>query len=165
MKANACTRSGGDRRDFIGGSDARVIMGQDEKALIRLWQEKRGEVGPEDLSGNLIVQLGVATEDLNRTSKSVAPPASFSGFPKGPSRLRRCGHSPESYARRVTVGKFDSQTLKPFANFLASRSESTDRLRSAGLHIPDRVVADADLLGQSLLIKPQQGSGRPKLIA
>jgi predicted phage-related endonuclease len=39
-----------DRRHFIGGSDARIIMGQDEKALIRLWQEKRGEVGPEDLS-------------------------------------------------------------------------------------------------------------------
>jgi predicted phage-related endonuclease len=55
-----------DRRHFIGGSDARIIMGQDEKALIRLWQEKRGEVGPEDLSTNLIVQLGVVTEDLNR---------------------------------------------------------------------------------------------------
>jgi predicted phage-related endonuclease len=54
------------RRHFIGGSDARIIMGQDEKALIRLWQEKRGEVGPEDLSANLIVQLGVVTEDLNR---------------------------------------------------------------------------------------------------
>jgi putative phage-type endonuclease len=54
------------RRSFIGGSDARIIMGQDEKALIRLWQEKRGEVGPEDLSTNLIVQLGVVTEDLNR---------------------------------------------------------------------------------------------------
>jgi predicted phage-related endonuclease len=55
-----------DRRRFIGGSDARIIMGQDEKALIRLWQEKRGEVGAEDLSANLIVQLGVVTEDLNR---------------------------------------------------------------------------------------------------
>jgi hypothetical protein len=54
------------RRRFIGGSDARIIMGQDEKALIRLWQEKRGEVGPEDLSANLIVQLGLVTEDLNR---------------------------------------------------------------------------------------------------
>src|SRR5271157_5318495 len=54
------------RRDFIGGSDARVIMGQDEKALIRLWQEKRGEIEPEDLSSNLVVQLGVVTEDLNR---------------------------------------------------------------------------------------------------
>jgi predicted phage-related endonuclease len=41
-------------------------MGQDEPALIRLWREKRGEVEPEDLSGNLLVQLGVATEDLNR---------------------------------------------------------------------------------------------------
>jgi predicted phage-related endonuclease len=55
-----------DRRYFIGGSDARVIMGDDEAALIRLWREKRGEVGPEDLSGNLIVQLGLATEELNR---------------------------------------------------------------------------------------------------
>jgi hypothetical protein len=27
---------------------------------------KRGEVEPKDLSGNLIVQLGVVTEDLNR---------------------------------------------------------------------------------------------------
>jgi len=42
-------------------------MSPDEPALIRLWKEKRGQVEPEDLSGNLIVQLGVATEDLNRT--------------------------------------------------------------------------------------------------
>src|SRR5260370_11369267 len=55
-----------DRRYFIGGSDARIIMGVDEGALLRLWREKRGEVEPEDLSGNLVVQLGVATEDLNR---------------------------------------------------------------------------------------------------
>ena len=47
-----------DRRSFIGGSDARIIMGDDEAALLRLWREKRGEVEPEDLSGNLIVQLG-----------------------------------------------------------------------------------------------------------
>jgi predicted phage-related endonuclease len=55
-----------DRRRFIGGSDARVIMGDDEGALLRLWREKRGEAEPEDLSSNLIVQLGLATEDLNR---------------------------------------------------------------------------------------------------
>jgi predicted phage-related endonuclease len=54
------------RRYFIGGSDARVIMGDDEAALLRLWREKRGEVECQDLSGNLIVQLGVVTEDLNR---------------------------------------------------------------------------------------------------
>ena len=55
-----------DRRSFIGGSDARIIMGQDEDALLRLWREKRGEEGPQDLSGNLIVQMGKVTEDLNR---------------------------------------------------------------------------------------------------
>jgi predicted phage-related endonuclease len=41
-------------------------MGSNEAALIRLWREKRGEVEPEDLSRNLTVQLGVATEQLNR---------------------------------------------------------------------------------------------------
>ena len=55
-----------DRRAFIGGSDARIILGSDEGALLRLWREKRGEGEPEDLSGNLLVQLGLATEDLNR---------------------------------------------------------------------------------------------------
>jgi hypothetical protein len=54
------------RRHFIGGSDAGIITGGDEAALVRLWREKRGEVEPEDLSGNLVVQLGLATEDLNR---------------------------------------------------------------------------------------------------
>jgi predicted phage-related endonuclease len=54
------------RRSFIGGSDARIIMGSDEAALLRLWREKRGEAEPEDLSDNLVVQLGLATEPLNR---------------------------------------------------------------------------------------------------
>ena len=54
------------RRSFIGGSDARIIMGNDEAALLRLWREKRGEAEPEDLSDNLVVQLGVVTEELNR---------------------------------------------------------------------------------------------------
>ena len=40
-------------------SDARA-------ALLRLWREKRGEVEPEDLSGELLVQLGTVTEHLNR---------------------------------------------------------------------------------------------------
>jgi predicted phage-related endonuclease len=42
-------------------------MGNDEAALVRLWREKRGEAEPEDLSGNLIVQLGIVTEELNRS--------------------------------------------------------------------------------------------------
>jgi predicted phage-related endonuclease len=41
-------------------------MGTEEAALVRRWREKRGEAEPEDLSGNLIVQLGTATEELNR---------------------------------------------------------------------------------------------------
>ncbi|MBH5401186.1 YqaJ viral recombinase family protein [Bradyrhizobium sp. CNPSo 4010] len=56
-----------DRRAFIGGSDARIIMGQDQDELLRLWREKRDEVAPQDLSRNLVVQLGIATEALNRS--------------------------------------------------------------------------------------------------
>ncbi len=60
MKLDVC-KSPAYRRCFIGGSDARIIMGDDEAALHRLWREKRGELEPEDLSANLIVQLGVVT--------------------------------------------------------------------------------------------------------
>jgi predicted phage-related endonuclease len=66
MDSRICLESQKARRLFLGGSDARIIMGDDETALHRLWREKRGETEPEDLSGNLIVQLGNVTEDLNR---------------------------------------------------------------------------------------------------
>jgi hypothetical protein len=41
-------------------------VGDDEAALLRLWREKRGEAEMEDLSGDLLVQLGSVTEHLNR---------------------------------------------------------------------------------------------------
>ena len=66
MDSKIIAKPPGDRCSFVGGSDAKIIMGNDETALLRLWQEKRGEVEPEDLSDNLIVQLGSVTEDLNR---------------------------------------------------------------------------------------------------
>jgi predicted phage-related endonuclease len=66
MKSKVWTKPHADRRSFIGGSDARIIMGDNEAALLRLWREKRGEEESEDLSDNLIVQLGVVTEALNR---------------------------------------------------------------------------------------------------
>ena len=54
------------RRSFVGGSDARIIMGDDEAALLRLWRVKRGEAEPQDFSDDLLVQLGTVTEPLNR---------------------------------------------------------------------------------------------------
>ena len=80
-----------DRRSFVGGSDARIIMGSDEGALLRLWREKRGEAEPEDLSGNLIVQLGVATEELNRRSPNstiLAQPTTRQSGRTDPSAIR-----------------------------------------------------------------------------
>ena len=66
MRARVEHKNRTDRRFFIGGSDARIIMGKDEATLLRLWREKRGEAQSVDLSGNLIVQLGIVTEELNR---------------------------------------------------------------------------------------------------
>jgi hypothetical protein len=59
-------------------------MGHDEKALVRLWKEKRGEIGPEDLSGNLIVQLGLVRS------------------PSDPHHLRFM--QPRAFGRRVSAG-------------------------------------------------------------
>jgi hypothetical protein len=41
-----------DRREFFGGFGARIISGDDEATLLRLWQKKRGEAEPEDIFGN-----------------------------------------------------------------------------------------------------------------
>ena len=46
------------RRHFVGGSDARIIMGDDEDALFRLWREKRGEVDPRTYPVILSSSLG-----------------------------------------------------------------------------------------------------------
>jgi predicted phage-related endonuclease len=56
-----------DRRHFFGGSDAHIIMGNDDADLLHLWREKRGEIAPPDFSNNLVVQLGTFTEELNRS--------------------------------------------------------------------------------------------------
>src|SRR5262244_392170 len=112
--------TGAQRRAFVGGSDARIIMGSDEAALLRLWREKRGEAEPADLSGNLIVQLGRATEELNRswyernTGRQVRDvqrrvrhstifwmAATLDGIVEGNSKPNSCcpGHSPKRQRR------------------------------------------------------------------
>ena len=67
MKKQASTNSTAGAPPFHRRLDARIIMSADEAALIRLWKEKRGEAEPEDLSGDIVVQLGVAAEALNQT--------------------------------------------------------------------------------------------------
>jgi predicted phage-related endonuclease len=42
-----------DRRHFMGGSDARIIMGDDDASLVQLWREKRGEAVPCRAGGPL----------------------------------------------------------------------------------------------------------------
>lgn len=53
------------RRHSIGGSDANTIMSGNTERIIALWQEKRGEKEPDDLSDVLPVQMGSFTEPFN----------------------------------------------------------------------------------------------------
>jgi predicted phage-related endonuclease len=55
-----------DRRSFVGGSDANIILSGDAEKVLALWREKRGESEPEDLSACLQVMLGSWTEHFNR---------------------------------------------------------------------------------------------------
>jgi predicted phage-related endonuclease len=55
-----------ERRSFIGGSDANVILSGNPEKILRLWREKRGQAEPEDLSSSLPVMLGCWTEAFNR---------------------------------------------------------------------------------------------------
>jgi hypothetical protein len=131
------------RRSFIGGSDARIIMGDDEAALLRLWREKRGEVEPEGLSGNLIVQLGLVTEPLIRTwyERDTGPESStqcaqclFAFF--------GCMKLPEAHARPspILVDEFDPGASQ-------HRFNRSERCRITGipadLNIGDRVPMEA----------------------
>ncbi len=54
------------RKDGIGGSDANVIMGGDQAAILHLWQVKTGQAEDENLDDVLPVQMGLVTEALNR---------------------------------------------------------------------------------------------------
>src|SRR5262245_4164594 len=89
MQRQVWTKSPESRCCFIGGSDARIIMGTDEAALVRLWREKRGEAESEDLSGNLIVQLGSATERSSIAPGMSATPAGGSAMCSAGSGIRQ----------------------------------------------------------------------------
>lgn len=53
------------RKDFIGGSDANIIMNGTPTQVYDLWLEKCGDKSPDDLSWILPVQMGVQSEPLN----------------------------------------------------------------------------------------------------
>src|SRR5215217_726813 len=124
------------RSSYIGGSDARTILGKDESALIRLWKEKRGEIEPEDLSGNLLVQFGCATEDLNRrwfereTRRRLGGIQRFIRHP----RLEWMGATLDGLVEEETA-VFEAEFMLPWASPRRVRLRSTCRSCS----IPSRM--------------------------
>jgi predicted phage-related endonuclease len=161
------------RRYFIGGSDARIIMGTDEAALIRLWREKRCEVEHEDLSGNLIVQLGLATEDLNRrwyeantgqvitdVQKRVRHPAlrwmgaTLDGRIEGSDTVFEAKFMlPWSFSEEAAVEKYTPQ-LQHNMWVVASRSAVLSVITGGGKWV--EIVAHADPLYQHLIVTAER---------
>jgi predicted phage-related endonuclease len=50
------------RRNYVGASDANILMSGDLEKIQKLWEEKVGLREPEDLSDVLLVQLGIWNE-------------------------------------------------------------------------------------------------------
>ena len=106
-----------DRRYFIGGSDARIIMGDDEAALLRLWREKRGEVEPEDLSGNLIVQLGLGDRGAQSALVRGQYRPSHHGYPAADPASNGSvdGQPPSTAGSKATGAVFEAKFMLPWS--------------------------------------------------
>jgi hypothetical protein len=109
MSSDIATKPSTDRRGQIDGSDARLILGVDEAALIRLSREKRGEAEPEDLSkkstGDRLPQ--VASDDRVREAAQCVsqgrPDQTRADATRENQTIpesRTCGVSPECSTRR-----------------------------------------------------------------
>ena len=162
-----------ERRRFIGGSDARIIMGDDETALLRLWREKRGEAEPEDLSGNLIVQLGVVTEPLNRRWYEASSGQSLTDIQRRvfhptlrwmgatlDGRVERTGAVfeakfmlPWSFSEEAAVAKYMSQ-LQHNMWVVAARTAVLSVITGGGKWV--EITAQADPLYQHLIITAER---------
>jgi hypothetical protein len=167
VKLVTSKKSSENRRSFIGGSDARVIMGNDEAALLRLWREKRGEGEPEDLSNNLIAQLGVATEDLNRrwyiikdTQRQVKHPvirwmaATLDGIVEESGAVFEAKFMlPWSFSEEAAAEKYMPQ-LQHNMWVIASRSSVLSVITGGGKWI--EIAVHADPLYQHLLLTAER---------
>jgi hypothetical protein len=92
------------RRGYIGGSDARTIMGTDEAALVQLWREKRGEAQPKDLSNVLMVQLALLPRISTDAGTNVTPAMPSRTCSGGYSTRSTNGWRPRWMAWSIPVG-------------------------------------------------------------
>src|SRR5262249_41011348 len=67
MKSSMWTKPNENRRCFIGGFEARVIMGPGEAPPVPPWREERGGGEPGEAARRPDVEVGAATEELNRS--------------------------------------------------------------------------------------------------
>ncbi len=137
-----------DRRQFIGGSDARIIMSPDEAALIRLWKEKRGEAEPEDLSDYLVVQLGDYVWSRSVTwqmaYRAAGAPPPFSSMNSTPLASKTSLHHFERCATRLMRTCAELAQSASSCWLQSRRPGERDLGRDSQLDSPDFVASGLD---------------------
>ncbi len=145
------------RRHFIGGSDARIIMGTDEAALVRLWQEKRGEIEPIDLSGkhaiysNLTLLPGESQVDFDELHGRLI----LEFMPNGVSELTIVNELARLIWRKRNFRVYQ------IANHAKQKSAA---IREALLPPPEKVLA-VTFDGEKSKLTPEEGAVLNKAIA
>ncbi len=149
-------------------------MGDDEAALVRLWQEKRGEIEPEDLSGNLIVQLGLGhrgpqsalVRGQYRAGDRRYPAAGASsgaaldgGHPGWPGRGQRCRVRGQVHAALVVLGGGGSRrstcrSCSTICAVVGPRSAVLSVITGGGKWV--EITAQADPLYQHLIVTAER---------
>ena len=111
-----------DRRYFIGGSDVRIIVGDDEAAL-RLWREKRGEMN-------------------RRTCPAISPAPGRNRRPNGDNG--RMDSKPPSLAVRTPLPRPE----KPAATISNTKARTAVRFdMAASAHLRDVMVGELNQIG------------------
>ena len=94
-------------RCFIGGSHARITMGADETALVRLWPEKRGEADPPDYSVQVTMAQAKSTTTAIRELMSRGQPSKSTNGLRGAHTefiAALVGNAPHPTARSPITG-------------------------------------------------------------
>ena len=129
-----------DRRQFIGGSDPRIFMSLNEAALIRLWKEKRSEAEPEDVSRNLIVQLGAAKGNARTVVRCRASERGQASLFSRLGRFLRVGLAEaHAHSSAVFVDELDTTGFQAAAHHF---QRCATRLMCAGLELAHSHDAD-----------------------
>jgi hypothetical protein len=143
MKSHLWTKPSENQRSFVG-SDALVIIGPEEGALLRLWQAKQGEAKPENRSCQSrptqpCRRAGATPSTSPGRAAHAAFVAALSGHPPRPIPLDADALDLEDRADHL------NKVLSALSVYVAAILDDTAQNVPGGLDLPDIEAVLADL--------------------